>query len=216
MVKAKDKCVIEKTGSAKFYEWDPEGEKTGPVKALVELVEKGLVKPKMGDVLDVGCGVGRNSLWLAEKGFRVYGIDIDEEQIEEAKRRAKNRGLKIDFRVANALNLPFKDESIGFVIDWGCWHSLPKKAVTSGKYPREIARVLKEGGLFLLFHFSLADPYVRKGQNIGYGEEEVIRLLRKHFVLKERRSSWWGRRFKFLPSFLFPQHQGFVYLWQRR
>jgi ubiquinone/menaquinone biosynthesis C-methylase UbiE len=198
------------------YEWDPQGEKAGPVNEVVDLVKEALIKPKMGDVLDIGCGVGRNSLWLAENGFRVHGIDIDSEQIKEAKKRAKNRELQVDFRVADALNLPFKDKSMSLVIDWGCWHCLPRKEVISGNYPRGVARVLKKNGHFLLFHFSLDDPSVLSGYNIGYGKREVVELLRESFMLKEWRSSCWGQRFKFLPPCLFPKHRGFVYLWQKK
>jgi tellurite methyltransferase len=48
--------------------------------------------------LDIACGEGRNSIFLARHGFRVAGIDISDVGIAKAERRARAEGLEIDFR----------------------------------------------------------------------------------------------------------------------
>ncbi|MBN1856714.1 MAG: methyltransferase domain-containing protein [Dehalococcoidia bacterium] len=62
-------------------------------------------------VLDVGCGIGRTACYLA-KNFdcRVMGVDLNEELVEEARRRAYKMGLqnRVEFKVANVQNLPLE------------------------------------------------------------------------------------------------------------
>jgi len=50
-------------------------------------------------ILDVGCGSGRISLPLAQEGYQITGIDISAVSIEKARQYAKERDIKIDFRV---------------------------------------------------------------------------------------------------------------------
>ena len=66
-------------------------------------------------VLDFGCAWGRVSFELQEKGYNVLGFDINEAEIERAKRFAEESNKKyeaqVEFDVANALNLPYEDNS---------------------------------------------------------------------------------------------------------
>ncbi len=52
-----------------------------------------------GRALDVGCGEGRNALWLAERGWQVTAIDFSSVAIDKAKRIAALRGLQVQWRV---------------------------------------------------------------------------------------------------------------------
>jgi 2-polyprenyl-3-methyl-5-hydroxy-6-metoxy-1,4-benzoquinol methylase len=54
-----------------------------------------------GRVLDVACGLGRNAIWLAERGWRVTGVDYSEVALAEAGRRAAARGLEIEWVLAD-------------------------------------------------------------------------------------------------------------------
>ena len=60
-----------------------------------------LVDRPPGKALDLACGTGRNSLFLAEKGYDVTAIDISPRAITLAEQRARERGLKINWVVAD-------------------------------------------------------------------------------------------------------------------
>lgn len=70
-------------------------------------------------VLEVGCGVGVTPCYLArEYGCRVVGVDISEKMVDRSRKRAKRGGMedRIEFRVADAQDLPFEDATFDAVI----------------------------------------------------------------------------------------------------
>lgn len=83
-------------------------------------------------ILDVGCGTGFVSLILAELGHDVVGLDISRGMLNVAIEKAKERGLNVHFKLGDAENLPFKDNSFDAVI---CRHLIwtlpnPRKAIS--------------------------------------------------------------------------------------
>jgi SAM-dependent methyltransferase len=72
----------------------------------------GHVRP--GKALDLACGTGRNALWLAENGWSVTAVDGSEVAIDILRRRASDRGLQLDARVADL-------EKRGFFIEPSAW-----------------------------------------------------------------------------------------------
>lgn len=98
-------------------------------------------------ILDIGCGKGRNSIYLASKGFQVTGIDFSSQAIKEAKGRSK---LKVVFKVVDlAKNWPFKNESLDVVIDCNTTICVPNPG--REKAIKELYRVLKPGGYYLFY-----------------------------------------------------------------
>ena len=70
-----------------------------------------LLRPPDGArILDLCCGYGRHSIRLAQRGFRVTGVDISEKQIQHAVEEARKADVQIDFRVADARILDFQGE----------------------------------------------------------------------------------------------------------
>lgn len=67
-------------------------------------------------VLDVGTGTGFVALLLAELGYEVVGIDISEEMLKVARKKAEKRNLKVEFKIRNAEKLDFSDEEFDAVI----------------------------------------------------------------------------------------------------
>ena len=67
-----------------------------------------------GKALDLACGTGRNALWLAEQGWSVTAVDGAPTAIEILQRRASDRGLHVDARVADI-------ESGGYQIEPSTW-----------------------------------------------------------------------------------------------
>ena len=116
-----------------------------PQPAFVELVQAG--KLNEGRVIDVGCGTGENVLYLAERGFSVVGVDLSTRAIDAAKTKGSERKLKVDFRLANALSLDFKNAYFDNAIDSGLFHTFNDN--DRAVFAREIARVLKTDGKIL-------------------------------------------------------------------
>jgi ubiquinone/menaquinone biosynthesis C-methylase UbiE len=99
-----------------------------------------------GRVLDAGCAAGRDSTLLKEKGLEPIGVDLSESLLVVARKKHPD----IQFKHANFLNLPFKDE----IFD-GVWAhaSLLHLETTEevGQALKEFHRVLKQGGVIHVF-----------------------------------------------------------------
>jgi len=146
---------------------------------LVEFVEKGLIKK--GKALDICCGAGTNTVYLAKQGFEVTGIDISPTAIKYAKKKAEQARVKIDLRVQNFLDLPFDDEEFDFVFDMGCFHHV--KAKDRRTFIGGVHRVLKNGGDYMLTCFSY-----RNGQAWNhFTKKQLIDLFSSFFDMGEFR-----------------------------
>jgi 2-polyprenyl-3-methyl-5-hydroxy-6-metoxy-1,4-benzoquinol methylase len=150
-----------------------------PRPILVEFVEKGLIKK--GKALDICCGAGTNTVYLAEKGFEVTGVDISSKAIEYAKKKAEQADVKIDFRVQNFLGLSFGDGKFDFVFDMGCFHHVEIEDRT--KFIKGVHRVLKNGGVYLLTCFS----YKNGPAWNHFTKKQIIDLFSDYFEIDEIR-----------------------------
>lgn len=101
------------------------------------------------DILDVGCGIGGSSLYLAQKFDAIAtGITLSPVQAQRAKQRAETAGLaaRTDFSVADALNMPFANDSFDLVWSLESGEHMPNKK----QFLQECYRVLKPGGTFIM------------------------------------------------------------------
>ena len=116
----------------------------GGLKATEELIE--LCHINEGKyVLDVGCGVGATPCRIAKRyGCQVVGVDISERMIDWSKKRAKRESVehRVEFRVADAQNLPFDDALFDAVICESVIAFVENKQKIIGEY----VRVTKLGG----------------------------------------------------------------------
>jgi SAM-dependent methyltransferase len=106
---------------------------------------------KRASALDLGCGNGRNLIYLSQNfGVKGLGIDISKEAIEQAK--SMSADLPLEYIVGSiATDLPVPDSSQTFVMDMMTSHFL--KLDEREKLISEIARVLKPGGWLFLKTF---------------------------------------------------------------
>jgi SAM-dependent methyltransferase len=78
------------------------------------------------EILDIGCGTGTHAIELAKRGYKVTGIDISSVMIEEAKKKAEKKNLKIDFKLQDMreITLPQKfDAAICLFGGFGYLHT---------------------------------------------------------------------------------------------
>jgi ubiquinone/menaquinone biosynthesis C-methylase UbiE len=75
-----------------------------------DFIEKEINHDKNCKILDIGCGTGRHAIELTRRGYSVIGVDLSENMLKKASDKAGNAGFEIDFRQADARNLPFKEE----------------------------------------------------------------------------------------------------------
>ena len=121
----------------------------GGRQATIDLVERIAVRPGM-HLLDVGCGLGGASRYLAaERGCRVTGIDLTEEFVAVAGALARHVGLadRVEYRQASALALPFPAAAFDGAVMLHVGMNIADKA---GAFA-EVRRVLKPGGVFAIY-----------------------------------------------------------------
>lgn len=138
-----------------MQQWNEEFKKNGriflePQENMAEIVRV-FRKNKVRRVLDLGCGTGRHLVYLAKKGFDVYGIDIADEGIKLSKEWLKEEGLKADIKIGSIHErLPYKDNFFDAVISTQALHHERIKKVRKGI--KEVERILRpEGIVFMTF-----------------------------------------------------------------
>ncbi len=134
-----------------------------------------------GRALDLGCGYGRASIYLATQGWVVDGVDFVERAVEMAKQRSKEAGVSVNFHLASITDLDFLHGPYNFAIDVGCGHALDDEGLRL--YKEQLYRLLAPGGYFMLF------ARMKKGQHDddegppGLFEDELLAIFEDGFTL---------------------------------
>jgi len=122
-----------------------------PLGSISDRLEKelvfSLVEIRAGEkILDVGCGTGNYTIEFAKRGADVVGADSSKDMLDFARQKAKEERVKAGFQIADALNLPFTDQSFDLIVSNGllCFLGEPEKALM------EMNRVLKPGGRLIV------------------------------------------------------------------
>lgn len=149
------------------YKGKPPWDLDYPQPAFQALVKSGEIKP--GRALDIGCGRGENAIMLAMNGCDVTGIDLAENAISDAKAKAKERHVEVNFVVEDVLQMDwlFEDGEFDIVIDSGLFHVMTDEE--RPVFAQQVYRVLKDGGKYFMLCFSDKEP----------GEYELPRRLSK-------------------------------------
>lgn len=138
-----------------------------------ELVEFVQTYPP-GKAIDLGCGTGTNSIYLAKNKWKVTGVDFVGKAIRTARKKAINAGVEVRFVVDDVTRLAKVDEKFDLILDIGCFHSLS----SSGKadYIENLARLLVSGGHYLLYAW-LANEDKPDGTGITAAEIHSIGMF---------------------------------------
>jgi SAM-dependent methyltransferase len=136
-----------------------------PDESLAACLDRGLIAP--GRALDLGCGPGRNALYLASHGFEVDAVDLSPIAIAWAQDRAREAGADIGFRCGDAFALcatapratALRAADLGgqydLIVDSGFFHHLaPHRRVS---YLDLLDRLLAPGGHLALTCFAAGE-----------------------------------------------------------
>lgn len=126
-----------------------------PDENLASYVDRGLLTP--GRALDLGCGPGRNALYLASLGFQVDAVDLSPAAVAWARERAREAGAAIRFHRGDAFELPAAELGgpYDLIHDSGCFHHLPPHRRVS--YLSLVDRALAPGGHLALTSFAAGE-----------------------------------------------------------
>lgn len=125
-----------------------------------------------GSALDLGCGTGENLLELSRRGLDGWGLDATPAALAAAEKKRDERGLAATFVLGDALDLAPLGRTFDNVLDCGLFHVLDDEERLA--YRRELDRVLRPGGRFLMFGF--ATNTSGRGPR-GYSAEELRAAL---------------------------------------
>lgn len=138
------------------YTGTPPWDIGAPQPEIVKLIENNEI-PK-GRILDIGCGTGDNSIFLAKNGFSMTCLDIAHLAIKKGKTKAAKQKVKVDFRIGDVLKLDeyFNQEYFNAIIDSGLFHTLSDEERSI--FAKQIRRVLVKGGKYFVLCFSDKEP----------------------------------------------------------
>ncbi|WP_409295507.1 class I SAM-dependent methyltransferase [Peribacillus sp. SCS-26] len=165
-----------------------------PDENLADYLQRGWIK--QGKALDLGCGPGRNALFLAKNGFRVDAVDSSAEAVRWGQERTA--GYPVRFIKENIFNLDIEEDSYDVVYDSGCLHHIAPHRRLS--YLEILGHALKPGGIFALTCFAengglggadISDWDVYRDMSLrgglGFSEEKLKRIFSGFEVLEIRR-----------------------------
>jgi ubiquinone/menaquinone biosynthesis C-methylase UbiE len=107
-------------------------------------------------VLDAGCGTGENALHVASLGLSVLGVDVAETALAIARAKADDRGIEVEFAVADAFRLERLGRRFETVLDCGLFHTFDGEE--RPRYVASLASVTERDGTLYLLCFSDAGP----------------------------------------------------------
>ncbi len=120
------------------------------------------------NVLDLGCGAGRHSVYLASQGFNVVGCDISLTALRKLVARSRDASLQNLLSVnSDMASLPFEDEIFDAIISTNVLHHSTTMGI--GKTIAEVFRVVKGGALGFLMTLSEHDYKNGRGKKLEDG-----------------------------------------------
>lgn len=128
--------------------WQSDSGRQGWLDAEADVIQTALpaLQERGARALDLGCGVGRHSLFLARQGFDVTAMDGSPAGLDYARAQAAEAGLEITFAEGFMTDLPFADAAFDYILSWNViYHGdgpVVRRAID------EIRRVLRPGGLY--------------------------------------------------------------------
>jgi len=155
-------------------------------KELQELVKS--IKPKTS--LELGCGLGRFSIFMAKQGVQATGVDFSSVAIENARKSVIGNEFKPAFMVGDVTNLEMIQQKFDVSFDVGCFHCLNED--NQDKYVSEIYRLLNPGASLLIWALDSSPSGIRLDSNyITKVFENKFQLANSSFSRRRIIASHW-------------------------
>ncbi len=138
---------------------------------LTETVNQMNIQPCK--VLDPGCGLGVESIWLAEQGFEVTAMDVSELALEKAKTAAGSLSTQINWLHLDIMHADLPTNEFDFIFDRGFFHTFDS-ADERSLVARKLAASLKENGLWLTLMGNHDGVEVRTGPPLRTATDIVL------------------------------------------
>lgn len=146
--------------------------------------------PAVGAAIDIGCGTGDNSIWLARHGFQVTGCDLSDIALDQAQARAAAAKVTCTFFCGDIMRDLPPGAPFVFAFDRGCFHTFDEPADRK-KIAARVAELLGDGGRWLSLIGSMDEdrgdrpgpPQLSAGEVLAAVEPffELISMRRGHF-----------------------------------
>lgn len=174
-----------------FYDPDSTVSVSDHRAAQIRMIENSLTFASLSEdqskwpksVVDVGCGIGGSSRYLAKKfGANCVGITLSPVQAERANALAAAQGLadKVSFQVADALQQPFPDGQFDLVWSMESGEHMPNKP----KFVGELARVAAPGGTIIIVTWCHRDLRPDE-ESLQQWEKDLLKKICDSFYLPE-------------------------------
>ena len=148
-------------------------------------------------ILDLGCGGGNNTVFLAEQGFDTYGIDGVPTAIKITKKRLEMKNLPASLKIGEFDNLPYGDNFFDCIID--------RQSISFGSPPHkikniinEIHRVLKFDGRYVGLLTNIENPNMKYGKEVdkntytNFSGGNLVESGLTHFFTEDEILSFFG------------------------
>ena len=146
---------------------------------LEGVIERYAIEPCR--TLEVGCGQGYNAIWLAQRGFDVFGIDLSLTAIKAARDLASGLDGQARFEVANLLEGPAQGAPYAFAFDRAVMH-LFEEVEHRERYVANLAASMRPGALYHTLSGSTDGPPRDTGPP-RRSATEMVSALEPHFEL---------------------------------
>jgi ubiquinone/menaquinone biosynthesis C-methylase UbiE len=112
-----------------------------------------------GTALDLGCGTGDNSIYLAKHGWQVTGVDFVAKAVTKARAKAQASNVAVNFAQADVTRLSSEGigSNFGLIVDNGCLHGMSPE--DRDAYVREVTAVAAPDARLLLVEFVTGGAY---------------------------------------------------------
>ena len=117
-----------------------------PSKELIRVLDEEKIPPCRA--VELGCGTGTNSIYLASRGFDVTGMDCSPAALERARKKAADLGSNAKFQEADLCRFNLQLAPFDFIFDRGCYHSVRRMDIAG--FLRTLRQISRPGTRYLM------------------------------------------------------------------